>query len=112
MARNTDTGAEVRGRPTSQPATASPHRLAASEARSTTSGVTMSLIASRDMGGSLRMFARGKKGRRAAGARTRPLAPTFFKIGESQLNMALPGREALRGQSPWRKVVEAGKGET
>jgi hypothetical protein len=26
--------------------------------------------------------------------------------------MALPGREALRGQSPWRKVVEAGKGET
>jgi hypothetical protein len=40
------------------------------------------------------------------------LSPAFFEIGGSQLNMALPGREALRGQSPWRKVVEAGKGET
>jgi hypothetical protein len=39
-------------------------------------------------------------------------ASFFFQIGGSQLNMALPGREALRGQSPWRKVVEAGKGET
>jgi hypothetical protein len=59
------------------------------------------------------MFARGEKGAGGRrGARTRPLAPAFFKIGGSQLNMALPGREALRGQSPWRKVVEAGKGET
>jgi hypothetical protein len=35
----------------------------------------------------------------------RRLSPAFFKIGGSQLNMAIAAHDALRGRPPWRKVV-------
>jgi hypothetical protein len=58
------------------------------------------------------MFARGEKGPAGGGRPNASSCASFFQDRRIAIEHGAPGREALRGQLPWRKVVEAGKGET